>query len=69
MRPWNGGLAIGAMTRDATLEQDTLAAEHFPLLVEAARCVGHPAIRNRSTIGGSIANADPATECQLSCWR
>ena len=62
VRPWDGGLAIGAMTRDATLEQHTLAAERFPLLVEAARCVGHPAIRNRSTIGGSIAHADPAAD-------
>lgn len=59
---WDGGLRIGAMTRDALLERDPLASERFPLLVEAARCVGHPAIRNRSTIGGSIAHADPAAE-------
>jgi carbon-monoxide dehydrogenase medium subunit len=62
IRRWDGGLAMGAMTRDAALERDALAAEHFPLLVEAARCVGHPAIRNRSTVGGSIAHADPAAE-------
>src|SRR5207302_5691731 len=61
MRPWDGGLALGAMTRDATLERDTTAAR-LPLLVEAAHCVGHPAIRNRSTVGGSIAHADPAAE-------
>jgi CO/xanthine dehydrogenase FAD-binding subunit len=61
VRPRDGGLALGAMTRDATLERDTTAAR-LPLLVEAARCVGHPAIRNRSTVGGSIAHADPAAE-------
>lgn len=61
VRPLDGGLALGAITRDAFLERDTSAAR-FPLLVEAARCVGHPAIRNRSTIGGSIAHADPAAE-------
>src|SRR5712691_13144339 len=54
VRPWDGGLALGAMTRDADLERATLAAERIPLLVEAAGHVGHPAIRNRSTIGGSI---------------
>ena len=62
VRSWDGGLALGAMTRDADLEQAALAAERIPLLVEAARHVGHPAIRNRSTIGGSIAHADPAAE-------
>jgi carbon-monoxide dehydrogenase medium subunit len=62
VREWDGGLAIGAMTRDASLERDMLAAERFPLLVEAARSVGHPAIRHRSTVGGSLAHADPAAE-------
>src|SRR5258708_14135749 len=50
------------MTGDATLERDTTAAARLPLLVEAAHCVGHPAIRNRSTVGGSMAHADPAAE-------
>jgi carbon-monoxide dehydrogenase medium subunit len=62
VRPWDGGLALGAMTRDAALEHDMLAAERLPLLIEAAHHVGHPAIRNRSTIGGSVAHADPAAE-------
>lgn len=62
VRTWDGGLALGAMTRDADLERDTLAAERLPLLIEAARYVGHPAIRNRSTVGGSAAHADPAAE-------
>ena len=62
VRPWDGGLAIGAMTRDSALERDAEAARRLPMLVEASACVGHPAIRNRSTVGGSIAHADPAAE-------
>jgi len=62
VRPWDGGLALGAMTRDADLERDALSAERLPLLIEATRHVGHPAIRNRSTVGGSVAHADPAAE-------
>jgi carbon-monoxide dehydrogenase medium subunit len=58
----NGSLTLGAMTRDADLERSQLAATTMPLLVEAARHVGHRAIRNRSTIGGSLAHADPAAE-------
>jgi len=58
----NGGLAIGALTRDSTLTSDRTVAERLSVLSEAAHCVGHPAIRNRSTVGGSIAHADPAAE-------
>src|SRR5205823_2974363 len=62
VRPWDGGLALGAITRDAAVESDPSVAARLPLLAEAAHCVGHPAIRNRSTVGGSIAHADPAAE-------
>jgi CO/xanthine dehydrogenase FAD-binding subunit len=62
IKAWDGGLAIGALTRDATLTNDRTVAERLPVLKEAAQCVGHPAIRNRSTVGGSIAHADPAAE-------
>lgn len=58
----NGGLTIGALTRDATLANDTTIPEDLYVLREAAHYVGHPAIRNRSTVGGSIAHADPAAE-------
>src|SRR5260370_31314261 len=50
------------MPREATLGRDSTAAARLLLLVEAAHCVGHPAIRNRSTVGGSMAHADPAAE-------
>lgn len=55
-------LRIGALTRHRTLERSAEIAEKAPLLAEAVRHVAHPAIRNRGTIGGSIAFADPAAE-------
>jgi carbon-monoxide dehydrogenase medium subunit len=58
----DGGLAVGAMTRDATLERDRRVAQHVPLLDEAMGYVGHAAIRARGTIGGNLAHADPAAE-------
>jgi carbon-monoxide dehydrogenase medium subunit len=58
----DGGLAIGAMVRQSALEKSSLAQERLPLLVEAARLVGHPTIRHRGTVGGSLAHADPAAE-------
>jgi CO/xanthine dehydrogenase FAD-binding subunit len=62
VKAWDDGLAIGTLTRDAALAGDRTVAGSLPVLTEAARCVGHPAIRNRSTVGGSIAHADPAAE-------
>ena len=53
---------IGALTRHAEVERSPEVAEHLPLLADAIRHVAHPAIRNRGTLGGSIALADPAAE-------
>jgi carbon-monoxide dehydrogenase medium subunit len=53
---------IGAMTRQRTAELSPLVREQLPLLAEALRFVGHPQIRNRGTVGGSIAHADPSAE-------
>jgi carbon-monoxide dehydrogenase medium subunit len=53
---------IGAMTRQVDAERSALLAERFPVLVEGLRQIGYPAIRNRGTVGGSIAHADPAAE-------
>ena len=58
----DGELVIGAMTRTGELERSTLVAERFGLLREAVRFVGHFQIRNRGTVGGSVAHADPAAE-------
>ena len=55
-------LAIGALTRHADLQKSPDVAAHAPLLKEAIAHVAHPAIRNRGTIGGSLAHADPASE-------
>ena len=53
---------IGAMTRERTLEDEPLISRRYPLLAEAMPHVAHPQIRNRGTLGGSLANADPAAE-------
>jgi carbon-monoxide dehydrogenase medium subunit len=58
----DGGVAIGAMTRQVSIERNTALANQQPLLVEAIKWVGHTAIRSRGTIGGSLAHADPAAE-------
>lgn len=55
-------LRIGAMTRERSLEFDPRVAKWSPLLNEAMPHVAHPQIRNRGTLGGSLANADPAAE-------
>ena len=55
-------LRVGAMTRERTLEFALVVAKKLPLLAEAMQYVAHPQIRNRGTLGGSLANADPAAE-------
>jgi carbon-monoxide dehydrogenase medium subunit len=58
----HGGLVLGALARHADLAAAPAVRERAPLLAEAARHVGHTAIRNRGTLGGSLAHADPAAE-------
>ena len=58
----DGGLLIGAMMRTRQLETDPTIANANPLLAAAAAHVAHIQIRNRGTLGGSIAHADPAAE-------
>jgi CO/xanthine dehydrogenase FAD-binding subunit len=62
VREDNGTVALGAMTRQRTIEFSPLVARRLPLLTEATRWVGHLPIRSRGTIGGSIAHADPSAE-------
>lgn len=57
-----GTLVVGAMTRQRSLERSDLISQRYPLLQEAVQLIGHTAIRNRGTVGGSIAHADPAAE-------
>jgi len=58
----DGKLEIGALVRHAQAERSPDIAEHAPLIARALPHIAHPAIRNRGTIGGSIAFADPAAE-------
>jgi carbon-monoxide dehydrogenase medium subunit len=58
----DGGLRIGAMARQRQVEQSALVAERAPLLTAAMPLIAHVQIRNRGTIGGSLAHADPAAE-------
>lgn len=58
-------LHVGALTTQAMLEHDSSLTKTCPLLAEAIRYIGHGAIRNRGTVGGSIAHADPAAELPL----
>jgi carbon-monoxide dehydrogenase medium subunit len=59
----SGGLVtIGALTRHADVLNSPELAAHAPLLRQATAHIAHPAIRNRGTIGGSLAHADPASE-------
>ena len=58
----NGTVEIGALTRHAQAERSDIIAKHAPLIARAMPHIGHPAIRNRGTLGGSIAFADPAAE-------
>lgn len=56
------GLRIGGMTRQRAVERSTVVAREAPLVAETMPFIAHPAIRNRGTIGGSLAHADPAAE-------
>jgi carbon-monoxide dehydrogenase medium subunit len=62
IRQDRGVLRIGALVRHSQIEASEEVAKHVPLLAQAARHVAHPAIRNRGTLGGSLALADPAAE-------
>ena len=55
-------LVLGAATRQAAVATDSLVRRHAPLLAKATHYIGHFQIRNRGTIGGSLAHADPAAE-------
>lgn len=57
-----GGLVIGAMTRQSAVERSETIRLEAPLIAEMMPWIAHPQIRNRGTIGGSLAHADPAAE-------
>jgi hypothetical protein len=58
---------IGPLTRHATLQRSELLAELFPIFAEAEAVIADPVVRNRGTIGGSLAQADPAEDLSAVC--
>ncbi|MDR7485749.1 MAG: xanthine dehydrogenase family protein subunit M [Armatimonadota bacterium] len=62
LRREDGALVLGALVRHRQLERDPAVGSACPILQEAARHIGYPAVRNRGTVGGSVAHADPAAE-------
>jgi aerobic carbon-monoxide dehydrogenase medium subunit len=58
----DGRLSLGAMIRQRAVERSALVRERCPLLADAMPQIGHVQIRNRGTVGGSLAHADPAGE-------
>ena len=62
VREENGYLSIGAMTREAALEESDLVTERYPLLADVAPLIADPLVRNRATVGGNVAHADPAND-------
>jgi aerobic carbon-monoxide dehydrogenase medium subunit len=62
VREQNGYLSIGALTRETALEESALIAERYPLLLDTAKVVADPLVRQRATVGGNLAHADPAND-------
>lgn len=58
----DGALVIGAMTRHVDVTRSPLVAARIPALAQLASGIGDPAVRNRGTMGGSVANNDPAAD-------
>lgn len=67
IRQNHGHLSVGAITRHRAVEHSEQVLRTQPLLAEAVRHIAHPQIRNRGTLGGSIAHADPAAELPAVC--
>jgi CO/xanthine dehydrogenase FAD-binding subunit len=65
VRSEDGAIVIGAVTRQVEVERSDIVRRTLPLLTKALPWVGHPPTRNRGTVGGSIANADPSAEIPL----
>ena len=62
VRQHDGGVAVGALTRQHAVERSELVRARVPVVAEACRLIGHAPIRHRGTFGGNLAHADPASE-------
>jgi aerobic carbon-monoxide dehydrogenase medium subunit len=67
IRGEDGEIRIGAMTRHRELLESELLAKHFPIFVDAETVIADPPVRNRGTIGGSLAQADAAEDLSAVC--
>jgi carbon-monoxide dehydrogenase medium subunit len=65
VRESGDALEVGGLTRHYQLADSAYLRQHCPLLTQAARTIGHYAIRQRGTLGGSLANADPVAQLAL----
>lgn len=62
VRESDGVLAIGAMTRESELEESDVVRVRYPMLADATMVIADPLVRNRATVGGNLAHADPAND-------
>lgn len=62
IRESNGHLVIGAMTRESELDASDLIRKKYPIIADTASVIGDPLVRNRATVGGNLAHADPAND-------
>ena len=62
IRENDGHLAIGAMTRESDLDSSDLIRKKYPIIADTAAVIGDPLVRNRATVGGNLAHADPAND-------
>jgi carbon-monoxide dehydrogenase medium subunit len=67
IREADGEIRIGAMTRHRGLLESELLARHFPIFIDAETVIADPPVRNRGTIGGSLAQADAAEDLSAVC--
>ncbi|HEY8639158.1 MAG TPA: xanthine dehydrogenase family protein subunit M, partial [Solirubrobacterales bacterium] len=67
IREEDGDIRIGALTRHYELLESELLARHFPSFADAERVIADPIVRNRGTIGGSLAQADAAEDLSAVC--
>ncbi len=67
IREQDGDVRIGALTRHRELLESELLARHFPIFADAERVIADPPVRNRGTIGGSLAQADAAEDLSAVC--
>lgn len=58
----NGTLKIGALTKEAALESSNVIAKKFPILLDTAKVIADPLVRNMATVGGNLAHGDPAND-------